>query len=272
MAANSLERELADFHADHPVQEVTAGYAWRYYRGGPAGAETVLFLSGALGRAEYAFQVIRNLERRFRVIAPDYPAVRTLGEFGDGLLGILDAEHVRRAHLLGGSFGGFVAQALVRRAPERVASLVLSHTGAADGRKRDGAIALVSMLPGWLMRAAMRARLGPTLKGADPFWRALFDRTVADLSREDILSRMKIQAEFAANPEIARTPANWAGPVLILEAADDPLFTEKARRKMRAIYPRAAVHEFRGTGHAAALLRPDEYVDVVAAFIASAAG
>jgi len=261
-----LEHELAKFRAAHPARRLAhRGTDWRYYTAGQSG-EAVLLLGGALGFAEFAFQQIHLLEAHFRVLAPDYPAVPSLAEFADGLLALLDAEQIRTAHVVGGSFGGLLAQVLVRRAPKRVASLVLSHTGAPDGRRRRAA-QVVALLPAPLLRAALKARLGRTLAAADPFWRQYFEGAVGRLSRADILSRIRLQAAFSA--EAGYCPEDltaWPGRILVIEAADDPLLPPAAQQRLRALYPLAHVHQFQGTGHAAALLRPEEYAAVLTHF------
>lgn len=264
----TLERQLAEFRASHAPRRLSyRGVEWRYFAGG-RGDEVVLRLSGALGLAEFAFQQIRLFEPRFRVVTPDYPAVRSLAEMTDGLIAILDAEGAERAHVIGGSFGGLLAQVLVRRAPERVASLVLSHTGAPDGKRRGVATAVVAALPQPLLRGLLKARLGRTLDAADVFWRRYFDRAIAEMTKADILSRVRLQAEFGA--QAGWTPddlARWPGRVLLIEGEDDPLFPPVARARLRALYPTAEVHRFQGTGHAAAVLKPEEYADVVTRFL-----
>ena len=262
-----LEHQLAKFRASHPARRLAhRGKDWRYYAAGQSG-EAVLLLGGALGLAEFAFQQIRLLELHFRVLAPDYPPVPSLAELTDGLLALLDTEHIRTAHVVGGSFGGLLAQVLVRRAPKRVASLVLSHTGAPDRRRRSAAQRVVELLPAPLLRATLKARLGRTLAATDPFWRRYFEGAVSRLSRADILSRIRLQAEFSA--EAGYCPEDltaWPGRILVIEAADDPLFPPAAQQRLRALYPLAQVHQFQGTGHAAALLRPEEYAAVLTRF------
>jgi pimeloyl-ACP methyl ester carboxylesterase len=263
----TLDRELAEFRAGHVPKHLTnRGVEWRYFAGGH-GNQVVLRLSGALGLAEFAFQQIRLFEPRFRVITPDYPAVRSLTEMTDGLVAILDAEDVERAHVIGGSFGGLLAQVLVRRAPERVASLVLSHTGAPDGKRRSVATAIVAAMPQPLLRGLLRARLGRTLDAADAFWRRYFDRAIGEMTKADILSRVRLQAEFGGQTWGPQDLAQWPGRVLLIEGEDDPLFPPAARARLRALYPTAEVHRFRGTGHAAAVLKPQEYADVVTRFL-----
>ena len=268
VSQGTLDRELAEFRASHVARRLThRGIEWRYFVGG-RGDQVVLRLSGALGLAEFAFQQIRLFEPRFRVLTPDYPAVRSLAEMTDGLIAMVDAEGVERVHVIGGSFGGLLAQVLVRRAPERVASLVLSHTGAPDGKRRGVATAIVAAMPQPLLRGLLKARLGRTLDGADTFWRRYFDEAIGEMTKADILSRVRLQAEFGAQRGwSADDLARWPGRVLLMEGEDDPLFPPAARARLRALYPTAEVHRFQGTGHAAAVLKPEEYANVVTRFL-----
>jgi pimeloyl-ACP methyl ester carboxylesterase len=267
VTGRTLDDELAAFRARHTRRSLTrAGVNWRYYAGG-SGDRVLLRLSGALGLAEFSFQQISLFERRFRVITPDYPAVSSLAQMTDGLVAILDAEGVERAHVSSGSFGGLLAQALVRHAPERVASLVLSHTGAPDGKRRRVGTAIVAALPIQLLRALLKARLGRTLEAADTFWRRYFDSAIAQMTKADIMSRVRLQAEFGAQTWSPEDLAEWSGRVLLIEGEDDPLFPPAARARLRALYPAAAVYRFRGTGHAAAVLKPEEYAEVVTRFL-----
>lgn len=266
----TLDRELAEFRATHAPRRLThRGVEWRYFAGG-RGNPVVLRLSGALGLAEFAFQQIRLFEPQFRVITPDYPAVRSLAELTEGLVAILDAEGVERAHVIGGSFGGLLAQVLVRSVPERVASLVLSHTGAPDGKRRGVATAVIAAMPQPLLRGLLKARLGRTLDAADTFWRRYFDRAIGEMTKADILSRVRLQAEFGGQAGWGPDDlARWPGRVLLIEGEDDPLFPPAARARLRALYPTAEVHRFQGTGHAAAVLKPEEYAAAVTRFLST---
>lgn len=53
-----------------------------------------------------------------------------VGDVADDAVAVLDAAGVDRAHVIGGSFGGMVAQHLVLKYPERVRSLLLGSTTA----------------------------------------------------------------------------------------------------------------------------------------------
>jgi pimeloyl-ACP methyl ester carboxylesterase len=125
----------------------------------------------------------------------------------------------------------------------------------------------VAALPERLLRGLLKARLGRTLEAADAFWRRYFDMAIEGLTKADIVSRVQLQAEFGQQAWAPTDLASWPGRVLLIEGEDDPLFPAAARARVRALYPSAELYSFRGTGHAAAVLRPEEYAGVVARFI-----
>lgn len=268
-----LAEQLARFRAAHPlIRRVHAWRAWHVRHGGEGG-EVVLLLTGVLGAGDFAFQQVAELERRYRVLIPDYPPVLTLDELVDGIVSILDAEGASRVHVVAGSFGGMVAQALVRRHPERVRSLVLSHTGTPEpgSKARRLATLPLAMLPGQLLRALFRKRLRGSFAAADPFWTRYFDETTARLGRADFLSRVRVALDFAEERYGPQDLDGWPGRILILDADHDPLFPEARQQAVRDLYPSAEVHTFRGTGHAAAILDPEGYASVILGFLERAA-
>lgn len=116
--------------------------AWTAVGDGPP----LLLLNGyAATGADWDPGFRARLARRFRVICPDNVGLggSTLarGEAVGGAEGmaadsiaLLDALEIERAAVVGWSMGGFVAQSLARRAPDRVSALGLisTHTGGPD--------------------------------------------------------------------------------------------------------------------------------------------
>jgi pimeloyl-ACP methyl ester carboxylesterase len=191
----------------------------------------------------------------------------------DGLVAILDAESVGAAHVVGGSFGGMLAQHLVRRYPERVRSLVLSHTAAPDpSRARAAVIRIVSLLlPERPYRALFSRRLRDAFVAPDPFWLRYFDSAVASLTKADMVSRVILASEFLQRGYGPGDLESWPGRILILDADDDPLMPGGTRAALRVLYPRAEVHTFSGTGHKAAILHPERYAEPIRGFLLSGA-
>jgi len=100
------------------------------YLAGDQGEETLVLLTGGLNSSEVWFQIMTGFEKTHRVLSIRYPSVATVAELVEGVAAILNAEHIQRAHILGESLGGMVAQCLVRRYPGRVDTLILASTAA----------------------------------------------------------------------------------------------------------------------------------------------
>jgi len=267
--APSLKELLTEFRVKFPIAEFTHGRAtWRYRRGG-RGPQALLWLTGALGVGEFAFPYAHHFAQAFRVYIPDYPSVRSLDACVDGLASLLDAEQIDAADVVGGSFGGMLAQHLVRRHPSRVRSLVLSHTSPPQPSYTRAALVHIvsSLVPERPYRELFRRRLRVAFTGADPFWLRYFDSTVDSLSKPEMVSRVLLAAEFLNLPYASADTASWPGRILILDANDDELMPAQARAGLRALYPQADAYAFSGTGHSAAILHPSEYANVIAHFL-----
>jgi pimeloyl-ACP methyl ester carboxylesterase len=267
--------QLDSFRATHPVKHTfVQGVKWEYIAAGH-GLEALLILPGLLGFGEMSFQHIQAFETDCRVIAPSYPfELTTVQQMTGGIAAILDGEGSERAHVLGGSYGGMVAQCLVRRYPQRVASLVLSHTG---GPRPDRAAAnrrfifLLRLLPMSLLRIMLRSATRKSLQDAPeqlPFWAAYSNEMMARLRKADLISRYQVAVDFDATS--AFTPddlKDWPGRILILEGDNDPIAEAPARAALKALHPQAQVHTFHGSGHVASLAKSDEYVAVIKHFL-----
>lgn len=270
--------ELLRFRQTHSLRQIdVAGTTWEYLASG-RGPQALLILPGLIGLAEMSFQHILALEGEYRVIVPSYPfRLKDLGEMEAGIAAILDAEGVRQTHVLGGSYGGMVAQRFARRYPERVARLVLSHTGgpkperAAQSRR---VVALFRLLPMGLLRVMLRAATRKSLQAApeySAFWVAYSEEMIQHLTKADLIARYRLALDFDATSAFAPDDLmGWPGRILILEGDDDPVAEAPARAALKALHPQASVHTFHGTGHVASIAKLDEYVAVIRRFLREA--
>jgi 2-hydroxy-6-oxonona-2,4-dienedioate hydrolase len=103
--------------------------------GGPEGAPSVVVLHGALASSAHVLVELAALLERFRVYAVDIvgqsvksaeaqPSVSN-NEYGAWLVDVLDRLALPRTHVVGVSWGGFVAIRLAALAPERIDRLAL---------------------------------------------------------------------------------------------------------------------------------------------------
>jgi maspardin len=255
------------------------GVEWRYLTGG-RGEKTLLLFHGAVGGAETMHWLAEAFGDDYRTVAPTVADVSTLAEVCDAASAILDREHVARAVVFGGSFGGLVAQAFFKRRRAQTEDLVLLSTGVPNrklGARTRTMMRVLRFLPFPLTRALMKAELSRHLNTPVPEEHAArvaefrsrldnyFDHT---LTKQTLLSRVALGADFNLNESYApEEHADWPGRVLVVESNDDPMIPAEERRRLRETYPRALVCTFAGAGHMIPLLRLEELVGVVKAFL-----
>ncbi|MEI7768626.1 MAG: alpha/beta hydrolase [Chloroflexales bacterium] len=269
-----LDSQLSAFRSTHRlIRSSFAGVTWSYVVGG-SGPDTLLLLPGAPGIAEMAFPYIVAFERCHRVIAPSYPAdVGSLEQLLAGLDGLLEAESAGPIHLIGASYSGLVAQHLVSRYADRVASLLIGDTGVA---RRDraialgAAIALIARMPRLGLHAMLATVLRYVLKGDTPahrFWQGYFKGVVAALTVPEFVNRVRVMIDMDRQSFQCLPASRWSGPTLLLETANDPLFSAAERADLRSRYPQAEIHTFYSQGHITALTRFLEYIAVMEDFL-----
>ena len=255
------------------------GVEWRYTTGG-RGEQTLLLFHGAVGGAETMRWLADAFEDEYRTVTPTVADVSTLDEVCDAASAILDREHVGRAVVFGGSFGGLVAQAFFRRRRSQVRDLVLLSTGApspSQGARAAWVPRVMRLLPFPLLRGLMRLEISRHLDTPAPpeqaarvaeFRRRLDQYFEQTLTKRTLLSRMALAVDFnRREPYAVADLAGWPGRVLIIESDDDPMVPAGERRRLREAYPGALVCTFAGAGHMIPLLRLEELVGVVKAFL-----
>jgi maspardin len=244
-----LADRFAAFRHDYPYRETSCrGLVWRYRAGGTADRPTVLVLPGATLVPDPLFVVVQALGRRHRVIAPAYPPAGTIPYLVAGVIAVLDAERVATAHVVGSSFGGYVAQCLVRAHPERVDSLVLAQTGV---RHFIGPVplallhAVLRVAPAGLVRSftwrtwqTLLADIGPDQQ----FWMAVL-RDILDhqLTKAHLVAVTAAIGDFTGHHRPMPGDLEWKRPVLVLQSEYDRAFASQAD-EIRAVYPTAAFY------------------------------
>lgn len=253
-----------------PYTEVMQDIPWRFVDTG-CGEDVALLLPGALGRGETAFQYITALAGRFRVVSVDYPStLRRMDDLCDGLTSLLNALQVYPAHVVGGSFGGLIAQEFATRFPAYVRRLVLTDTPPPMPTHLPylyTARAALRILPEAVIRGVIGNGIQdylaemPDVERA--FWTRHFSEAITSLTRADFIARANLWVEF---DQRAIVPDNRPD-VLIVTAEADRMVTPAAQRTLLRRYPHAVTHAIHGGGHAASLTRADEYITAIRAFL-----
>lgn len=194
--------------------------------------------------------------------APDYTFTDLLAD----AVGLLDALKVGRAHLVGISMGGGLAQCLAVTRPERVATLTLLSTSPAgwDGAELPppsesmrAAFADPAPEPDWSDRAAVIEYLvaGERLfTGPAPF----DEEAVREVSGRivdrstDIEAAMKNHWALKDDEKpVTVRPADVTAPTLVLHGTVDPLFPLGHGQALADAIPGARLVPLEGVGHQA---------------------
>jgi pimeloyl-ACP methyl ester carboxylesterase len=265
---------LKAFRAAAPVRRLSSGGVEWQYRATAGGAQGLLLLPGAVGDADAYFTLGPLLSPTHTLIAIAYPPIGSLTQLLDGLRYILDRESIDATDVVGGSFGGLLAQAFLQRFPQRTRRVVLSATGPAKperagSNEKFGRILgrLPLGLTRGLLRTIVRASLRPVTDDR-AFWRAFYFDAIAALSREALVMRYALSADVDRHgPPSPAGRQEWTGSVLILEGDADAIAHAAARDSLKSLYPGARVRTFPGAGHAISAERRQEWAAAIAEFL-----
>lgn len=245
--------------------------------------EPLLLLNGGMMSLAAWEPVAMRLRERFRVIRCDFrgqllspgPPPDSMEGHADDLLRLLDHLAVPRAHVVGASFGAYVALLLAARHPSRVVSVVAATvTDHVEDGMGEGGVAL---------RSACQAALAGGERGV-----------VFDLIVEAAYSpawREAHRAELSARrPQVALLPDAWFSgllgllsalercdlrpvlsrigcPVLVLAAGADAIMPLARTEAVAKAIPGAELLVLPECGHALPVEREAEFVRLTSEFL-----
>jgi pimeloyl-ACP methyl ester carboxylesterase len=186
-------------------------------------------------------------------ISPPY----TLEDMANDLVHLLDGLGVQRAHLVGISLGGMIAQIVAISSSERVASLTCITTSARNSRHTMPKIRTVLKLMrlprlgrqgyiDWNI-GLVRAVGGAAAEGPDDYLREIAGRMFDRGINEDGMRR-QVCAAYAA-PDRLPALTGVTAPTLVIHGDDDPLIHPEASKEIAEAVPEAKYHAIAGMGH-----------------------
>jgi maspardin len=261
---------LADFRRAHPVRTLDLhDVQWEYLSLGE-GPETILFLHGMTGAYDIWWQQMEALQDDYRVISVTYPAVNSLEEMEQAVMAILEAQGVDQFHVVGSSLGGYFAQYLVARHPDKIQSAVFANTFPpndilAEENKTIGT--LLPYLPEWLvmnvLSGSMHESVYPASGDSELVLAFGLEQTYGRMSKAQVVGRFHCVVEPFEAPDIAALGI----PALIIEADNDPLVEKTLRGQLKQTYPTAGVVTL-SNGHFPYLSMPETYTQILSEFFA----
>ncbi|MQA11752.1 MAG: alpha/beta fold hydrolase [Pseudonocardiaceae bacterium] len=238
-------------------------------RGGSG--EPVLFLHAA-GGAGHWHEFHELLARQFEVFAPDHPGfggsdelpeVEDMSDLVYHYLDVIERLGLDRPHVVGASFGGWIAAELAVAAPHAIGSLVL--LSAAGLRLPDHPVAdLFLMTPEQLVGTlfhdpANAAGLFPADPDVDAILAAYRDQTA--------LARF-CWSPFMCNPKLERRLRRITAPTQVVWPSDDRLIPIAHGHRYAELISKAEFTVIEDCGHAMYFERPAEFASVTADFLA----
>lgn len=203
---------------------------------------------------------------------PSQPAYGVLDMAKDAL-GVMDALQLKRAHVMGISMGGMIAQRLALLAPHRVASLcsIMSSSGAPDLPLPDAKV--LQMLLGKPTRPGLPAAIDHTVEFlmavSSPAFppdvgllRALVTTSMQRSYRPDGIARQ--MHAVMTDTERANLLRQITAPTLVIHGKADPLVPYACGEDTARRIPGARLLGVDGMGHD---LPPPVVQSIIAAFI-----
>ncbi|HEX6312149.1 MAG TPA: alpha/beta hydrolase [Acidimicrobiia bacterium] len=241
--------------------------------------EPVLLIQG-LGTDSRGWALQRiAFGRRYRCYAVDNrgvgrsgrpPGPYDLTEMAGDALTVLDAEGVERAHVVGASMGGVIAQIIAVLHPERVRSLVLACTSCrhhpwrrelfqewADEVAAGGTSALGTEGMHWLIGPRLRKRFG--------MWLNLLARILLQQPSESFVAQ--VQAILAASDDLRFELENVTAPTLVITGSQDALTPIGDAEELAEMIPHARLVELRGAAHGLMVEAPNAFNSAVLDFL-----
>jgi len=188
---------------------------------------------------------------------PDVPY--TLDDMADDALGLMDALGTKRAHVVGASMGGMIAQLVAINHPDRAKSLIsiMSTTGRRDLPARNPQTLSVLFRPpssdsrNDLIEASLlvqRALSSPGFPVSEAEMNARAERRT-DRAPFDLAGLARQSAALIVAPPRNALLRQVRCPALVLHGADDPVIPAAAARDTAESIPGAKLVIVPGMGH-----------------------
>ncbi len=223
-----------------------------------------------------------RLAERFALVLPDNrgmgesdrpPGPYTVEAMAADAAAVLRDAGIERAHVLGASLGGMVAQALALAAPELVNRLVLVCTtpgGPEAYPLPDRTQRLFAEVPGLPPATALRRMVENSLADATVVNDLeLVERLYAyRLVNPPELAAWGAQAAAAAAFDVHARLGALSAPTLVLHGTADNVLDHRNADLIAAAIPGATLERFEGAGHLFMWEQPDRFARVVGDFLA----
>jgi len=254
--------------------------AWERHGSGPP-----LLLIHGLGYARWGWEpVLPGLAERFDIVLFDNrgigesdapPGPYSVVEMAADAVQVLDEAGIERAHVVGTSLGGMIAQELALTHAERVDRLVLACTTPGGPKAHPMPQVTVALMaeaatlePAVALRRFVENALAPASVAAHP---ELVDRIMAHrLATAQQPAAWAAQASAGATFDAYDRLGALAAPTLVQHGGEDVVVDPQNADLLVELLPDARIERFSGTGHLFFWEEPERFVASVSAFLEDA--
>ncbi|HUF46193.1 MAG TPA: alpha/beta hydrolase [Vicinamibacterales bacterium] len=225
-----------------------------------------------LGRVPAGWRFLAPDLHGFRGAGPAWECVglesQTIDGYADDILELLTHLDVPAADIGGLSMGGYVALAIVHRAPERVSGLVLANTRAGsdspDGKVQRGAMLDLIAREGadGLARGMVPKLLGETTRREQPDLADAVTRLITLNGSDGLAGGMRAMRD---RPDSTPILKHITCPALIIHGAEDAIIPVSEAESMHAAIPGWRLVVLPRVGHLANLEDPAGFNAAIAA-------
>ncbi|MFM9058535.1 MAG: alpha/beta fold hydrolase [Planctomycetaceae bacterium] len=246
-----------------------------------SGLPLLLLHAFPLDHAMWAAQ--EPLAEHGRLVVPDQrgfgasagPGPASIEQLADDAAAVLAALHCGPAVVCGLSMGGYVAQHLTVRHPDRVAALVLADTRL-EADTPEARVARVDLAAkvGRLGQRIVADAMVPRLLGSSPEARGAAGRAAleADLHaailRQPVATIQAALAALGARPDMTAAMHQVRVPTLLIVGAEDAITPPACLEAALGVMPHARLLVVPQAGHMTPLETPDVFNRAVTEFLA----
>lgn len=262
------------------------GVRIHYQEAGDEDATPLILIHGFISSNSIWSHVLLPLAHRgFRAIAPDLPgygysdkpadAKYSIAEQARAVIGLMDRLRIKKAIIVGASYGGAVAATMALDYPDRVHKLIMIGAVTNDDAKKKFLLR-VSCLPligdiatplflgsRWVLRKRMQA---------------MYRRMQKPINEKMVASRHHLLATANTHRAMIRTARAWSAdriereaslirqPTMIVWGDQDDHFPLDNAFRLRDAIPNSKLIVFRNCGHLPPAEHPEKFVDAVVEF------
>jgi 3-oxoadipate enol-lactonase len=256
-----------------------------YYERRGSGDPLVLIMGMSGNSTHWDEPFAELLEQRFELLMLDNRGIGrsapvsadfTVADMAADTTAVMDAAGLERAHVMGISMGGMIAQELATATPERVRGLVLGCTYAGGPGSSLAGPDVMQRLAGPMMsgdreaaiRAGWEANVSRGFAAQDEHWNRFHEVATRHPAPVDLIMRqMGAIGQFDVSGRLASITA----PTLVIHGTEDEMLSVRNAELIAEKIPGARLEILDGVGHLFFWEQPERSAQLVTEFLAGVA-